>query len=198
MATPGTLRTQVILAAGLLAAALPARTAWAQAAAHVTPAFGVGFYPYYGHGYSSSLPEGILRGRADVVRALGEAAVLWAEAERKHQDAVRLALENRVRRLQTRQERERMGRTHRIEVQELRRALVASRRAARTGSSALPVKTALADPDTRAANKLDLGRSLLERGREPSARRWLKSVIAEYPESGAAVEASELLVVLGE
>jgi hypothetical protein len=201
MTTAGIRQTCLVLAAGVLWPALAAPV-WAQNAVHVLPqsSFAAPAYPHYGYGYgygySSTLFEGVLRGRADVVRASGEAAVLWAEAERKHQDAVRLSLENSVRRLQVRHERERMGLAHRLAVQELRRNAAEARRASRTGSAVLPVKSVLADAETRASNKVDLGRSLLERGRELSARRWFENVVAEFPETEAAVEAQQLLAGL--
>ena len=191
-----------VVATAFLSAVLelgPVATARAQ-----NPGFSVGnvapvVWPYYGYGnypHSSTLPEGVLRGRAELTRAAGEASLYWAEAEARYQIARRRALENRLRALQIRQERERLGLAHRRAVRELRRAANESRRSG-LADAMLPEPSPIRfDTELRASNKLGLGRSLLERGREESAYRWLESLMIEFPDTRAAVEAENLLIAL--
>ena len=94
-----------------------------------------GYYGGVHFGAASTAHESILRGRADVIRARGENALLTAEALRSLEEAKSRFLDNEVKRLNVRHERERLGiarRAHRYEhIQSKRETQMALNRAAR-------------------------------------------------------------------
>jgi hypothetical protein len=150
----------------------------------------------YGH-HSSTAQEGVLRGSADGLRAVGETSVYVAEAERRHQDAVRQSLENRLRLLQVRQEMERMILAHRTAIREMRRASTLSHQQDSASAEAIAMQLDPVVLEKRALNKLHLAETLLEKGREEAGRRWLEDLVAEFPETQAAEQARMLLGASG-
>ena len=97
----------------------------------VLPPLPPGPSPYYPHhhpwwwGYRVYNPwEGVLRGKADVIRAQGQRAKANAEARVTNEEARRKAMENQVVRVQTHLERERMGREQRAAYHAEKRAAI--------------------------------------------------------------------------
>lgn len=164
---------------------------------HIGPhwAFGHGFY--HG-GHASTFQEGVLRGKADLVRARGEQNLNNAQALRHFEEAVDRALDNQVKTLATRQERELMARRHRAELARLKEQRQAEARSARMLAQA--EEAAQLDPfelaamaERLAAGKLELARKLQEQGHVQKAREWLQQIVAEYPGTSAAREVGVLL-----
>ncbi len=50
-----------------------------------------------------------------------------------------------------------------------------------------------ATPEQKAQSKLKMAKQMLQQGKESKAHEWLREIIADYPESEAAKEATELL-----
>jgi tetratricopeptide (TPR) repeat protein len=157
--------------------------------------FGPGFY--YG-GHASTFQEGVLHGEADLVRAWGEQNLNNAQALRHFEEAVDRALDNQVKTLATRQEREMMARQHRAEVARLKQQRQAEARSARLQAQA--EEEAQLDPfeqaaktERLAAGKLELARKLQEQGHVEKAREWMQEIVAEYPGTAAAREVGVVL-----
>src|SRR5262245_34711728 len=98
---------------------------------------GVGGGGYYGFGgHASTFQEGVLRGEAELLRAEGEAALNSAEALRSVEAAVDQALDNRVKTLAVRQQRQLMARLHQAQLQRMELSQKAEAKAARLQSQA--------------------------------------------------------------
>lgn len=152
---------------------------------------------YYG-GHASTFPESVLRGQADVMRASGEQALNTAEALRSLEAAEEHRLDNRVKRLAVRQQREVMARTHRAEMERLKLAQRAEARAARQQEqaeteAAMTPKEKAARTERLAAGKLELARRLADQGHEAKAQEWMQAIVRDYPGTTAALEVSTLL-----
>jgi hypothetical protein len=161
------------------------------------PAGGDGYYGY-GHGHSATFQESVLHGQADLVRAHGENALNTAEALRSFEAAEDHRLDNKVKRLAVRQQRQIMGRNHKAEVQRVKLAQRAEMKAAReqerseAEASLSPAEKA-ANLERLAANKLALARKLEEKGHEEKAREWMDEIVRDYPGTAAALEISPTL-----
>lgn len=164
---------------------------------HVGPHLGFGPGYFYG-GHASTFQEGVLRGQADLVRARGEQNLNNAQALRHVEEAVDRALDNHVKTLATRQEREMMARQHRAEVARLKEQRQSEARAARLLAQAeAEVEVDLAElaakAERLAASKLELARKLQAQGRVAKAREWMQQIVAEYPGTAAAREVGVML-----
>lgn len=144
-----------------------------------------GWHPFQGTTWQAS----VLHGCSDLLRSAGQRELLHYEALRSREAAVEHALENSVRRLEVRQQRQLMGLQHR-ETQ--RRAERARRAASPATTESEPVDEA-ADAERRAANKLHLARGLLAAGRHTAADRYLEDIIHDFAGTAAAKEAGLLL-----
>lgn len=153
---------------------------------------------YYGYGHSATFQESVLHGQADLVRAHGENAVNTAEALRSLEAAEDHRLDNKVKRLSVRQQRQIMGRTHQAEVQRMKLAQRAEMKSAReqerAESEALmsPAEKA-AKLERLAANKLALARKLAAQGHDEKAREWMDEIVRDYPGTAAAHELSPMV-----
>lgn len=166
------------------------------------PTFAAGVAPVVGvHGdfrtgaAASTAHESILRGRADVIRAQGENALLVAEALRSFEEAKSRFLDNEVKRLAVRQERRRMGLAEQQErfarYQARRETTMALNRAAREMQATYVPADEIAE--TQAQNKLRLAKNLLINGRFESGIVGLIDVTRKYTETAAADEAAAIL-----
>lgn len=150
---------------------------------------------YYGYGHSATFQESVLHGQADLVRAHGENAVNTAEALRSLEAAEEHRLDNKVKRLSVRQQRQIMGRTHKAEVQRLKLAQRAEMKAAREQERAeAEASMSSTEKEARlerlAASKLTLARKLAEQGHDEKAREWMNEILRDYPGTAAALEIS--------
>jgi len=151
----------------------------------------------YGHlgGAATTAQESFLRGRADVIRANGENALLTAEALRSLEEAKSRFLDNEVKRLAVRQERRRMGlaEQHRRHAgyQARRNTMMAINRASLEIQQTLIPAGELTE--TRAQSKLRLAKNLLTNGRFESGIAGLEEITQLYAQTGAAREASLIL-----
>ncbi len=94
-----TLRTAWPLAVAFVSFAL---TPWATAQPVTSNYYGPYYHPPYAtHRHASTLQEGILRGRADVIRSQGEANLLHSQAALNYQEAYSRQLDNKVKRVDT-------------------------------------------------------------------------------------------------
>jgi hypothetical protein len=161
------------------------------------PVGGHGYYGYHG-GHAATFQESVLRGEAEVRRARGEQALNTAEALRSLEAAKDQALDNQVKRLAVRQNRELMARTHRAEMQRLKLAQRAAVREAllqeqaETEAAMSPAEKA-EKFERLAAGKLDLARRLKERGHSETAQEWMNEIVEQYPGTAAAREVSLLI-----
>jgi hypothetical protein len=159
------------------------------------PAGGDGYYGY-GLGHSgTTAQESVLHGEADVIRAHGENALNTAEALRSLEAAEDHRLDNKVKRLAVRQQRQIMGRNHKAEVTRIKLAERAEVKAAvereRADAEASLSPAERAEKLERlAANKLALARKLAEQGKEEAARKWMDEILRDYPGTAAALEIS--------
>ncbi|MCA9024778.1 MAG: hypothetical protein KDA86_06160 [Planctomycetaceae bacterium] len=156
----------------------------------------VGGYGYHRTGAAASTAhESILRGRADVIRAQGEQALLIAEALRSYEEAKSRFLDNEVKRLAVRQERRRMGLADQHErfakYQARRETTMALNRAAREiQATYVPAEQIT---ETHAQTKLRLAKNLLINGRIDSGISGLVEVTQKYTNTDAAEEAAAIL-----
>lgn len=153
-------------------------------------------YCYGGH--AATLQESVLRGHADVVRAHGENALNTAEALRSIEAAREHALENKVKRLAVRQQREMMARAHQAEVErlELARRMEVRSAALQAKAEAEAAMTPAEKAEKRerlAAGKLDLARRLAEQGHAEKAQEFMDEIARDYPGTAAAREVSLLI-----
>ena len=156
------------------------------------------FGPYsYGPGYhgwapyrSSTLQEGLLHGYSDYLRSLGQGELFHYEALRSREAAVEHALDNSIRRLNTRQARQLMGLQHRETLRRMERDRRTSAASQRVVTESVD---SVAEAERRAANKLHLSRSLLDEGCTAKGRTWLREIVEEFPDTAAAAEAQQLL-----
>ncbi len=153
----------------------------------------------YGHlrtgAAASTAHESINRGRADLLRAHGEHALLTAEALRSYEEAKSRFLDNEVKRLAVRQERRRMGLAEQhmrhAEYQARRETTMALNRAAREMQAThIPAGEIT---ETRAQSKLRLAKNLLINGRIQSGITGLVDVTQQYTHTAAAKEAAAIL-----
>jgi hypothetical protein len=164
---------------------------------HIAPHWVFGPGHFYG-GHASTFDEGVLRGRADLARARGEQALNNAQALRHLAAAVDYALDNHVKTLATRQEREMMARRHLAELARLKEQRQAEARTARLLAQAeaeaeLDRFELAAKAERLAAGKLQLACRLQEQGHTDKAREWLREIVAEYPGTAAAREVGIML-----
>ena len=156
-----------------------------------------GYYDYYGGG-GTTYAESVLRGEAALMQAYGEYEVNSAEALCSFEAAVDLALDNKVKALEVRQERAVMARIHRAEERRNKLARRAELRSARqtaraqTEAAMSPAEQA-AKQEHLAAGKLELARKLEQRGRVEAAQRWMEEIVQEYPGTAAAREVSMMI-----
>ena len=160
----------------------------------VAPA--VGGYGYLRTGAAASTAhESILRGRADVIRASGEHALLVAEALRSYEEAKSRYLDNEVKRLAVRQERRRMGLAEQqmqfAKYQARRETTMALNRARNEIQLSTTPVTELTE--TRAKSKLRLAKNLLINGRYDEGVNGLVEVTQQYTQTAAAEEAVSIL-----
>jgi hypothetical protein len=156
---------------------------------------GVVFPHGFGFGFGATTAfESFARGKADLIRARGESNVLNSQALQNLEEARSRALDNEVKELATRQEKQRMGQARLAAEAEQRKAdheryLANHERLERTGDGAATV-------EKRAASRLQLARKLIENGKTATARGWLTGLVEQYPETDAALAAAELLASL--
>ncbi len=149
----------------------------------------------FGFGFGATTAfESFARGKADLIRARGESNVLNSQALQNLEEARSRALDNEVKELATRQEKQRMGQSRLAADAEQRKAdheryLANHERLEHTGSEA-------ANAAKRAASRLQLARKLIENGKTATAREWLTGLVEQYPETDAALAAAELLASL--
>jgi hypothetical protein len=162
------------------------------------PAVGDGYHGYYGYGLGHSATtaqESVLHGRADVIRAQGENALNTAEALRSLEAAEDHRLDNKVKRLAVRQQRQIMGRNHKAEVTRNKLAeraevkAAVERERAEAEASMSPGEKA-ERLERLAANKLALARKLAEQGKKEAAQKWMDEIVRDYPGTAAALEIS--------
>jgi len=153
----------------------------------------------YGHfGGAATFQESVLRGEAEVLRARGEQALNTAEALRSLEAAEDHALDNKVKRLSVRQQRELMARNHKAQVQRLKLAQRAEVRSARLqeqseAEAALSPTEKVERLERLAAGKLSLARKLAEQGKADTAREWMEQIVQEFPGTSAAREISLMI-----
>ncbi|MGE4003074.1 MAG: hypothetical protein AB7I48_23025, partial [Planctomycetaceae bacterium] len=153
-----------------------------------------GFYGPAFFGGGSTAHESILRGRADVIRAQGEAALMTAEAARSFEEAKSRFLDNEVKRLAVRQERRRLGiaeRAHRYEhIQLKRETQMALNRAAREVQAAAVESVQI---ESQADSKLRLALDLLQRGNVEAGTASLQEITRQFGQTEAAQQAASIL-----
>ena len=155
---------------------------------HAVP-FGAGAYGWFPY-HASTAHEGVLRGRGAWITSRSQAELLHYEALRSREAAIEHALDNSVRRLETRQTRQLMGLQHR---ETLRRMEQARRtQSAAEPSHAEPLDS-VAQAERHAESKLNLAKQLLAQGRPDAAQRWFHEIVTTYPETAAAKDAQLLL-----
>jgi hypothetical protein len=147
----------------------------------------------FGFGATTAF-ESFARGKADLIRARGESNVLNSQALQNLEEARSRALDNEVKKLATRQEKQRMGQARLAAAAEQRKAdheryLANHELLERTGGDATTV-------EKRAASRLQLARKLIENGKTATAREWLTVLVDQYPETDTALAAAELLASL--
>lgn len=155
---------------------------------------GGGYYGPVRFGAATTAHESINRGRADLLRAQGENALLNAEAARSREEAKSRFLDNEVKRLAVRHERKRLGiaeRAHHYEhLQSKRETQMALNRAARAAQDALPEAALI---ETNAQTQLRLAKQLLQDGQVDSGVAQLQLITEQFSQTGAAREAASLL-----
>ena len=158
---------------------------------------GGGYYDGF-EGGATSYEESVMNGQAAMMRAYGDWALNTAEALRSYEEAVDKALDNKVKRLEVRQERQRMGRTHQAEVQRIRLARQADAREAQQAreevEAAMSSAEKTAERERLASGKLELARRLQQHGKFAAAQRWMREIVEEYPGTACAREISPLIV----
>ncbi len=151
----------------------------------------VGGYGGYG---ASTAYSASLNGHADVLRARGTYNLMSSMAARNYEEARSRAMDNAVKAIATRQERERMG----IAKQEAKRQEkkeAAARLAANRAIDNRKLEIS-SEQEERAASRLFLARKLVENGKTETARDWLREIVEEHAETEAAVTAGQLLAQL--
>jgi hypothetical protein len=154
-----------------------------------SPAYHAGGH-WGGGNFVGTAQSAALHGQADVLRSIGQRNLLNAEARRSLEEARDRALDNSLKTLEIRQERQRLGRARIAEEQQQRRAARDRARYLREGSRS-PT-----DPEAVAASRLTNALNLLDRGQRDDARKWLARLTAEFPRTEAAGEAADLLAAL--
>lgn len=153
-----------------------------------------GSHGYGGWGGVGTAYSAAVHSQADVIRARGENALLAGQAARHFQEARSRALDNVVKEMATRQERERMG-LARQEAQRQERKETAARLMARRDRQERSVESA-SEQELRASSRLFLARKLIENGKGDTGREWLEEIVGQHSGTVAAVEAGELLAQL--
>ena len=155
-----------------------------------------GYYDSF-MGGATTYEESVMQGEAALMRAVGAYELNTAEAFRSYEAAVDQALDNQVKQLEVRHERERMARIHKAEMERTRLARRAEARASAQAraeaEAAMSADEKAAKQERLAAGKLKLARRLQARGRYEAARRWMQEIVVEYPGTAAAREITPII-----
>lgn len=149
----------------------------------------------YGYGYfvgnGTTAHESINRGRATLIRSIGERHVLDEQARNIREETITRRLDNVLKAQQTRIAMRRVGEAERS----LRYEKIHARRLTTMAiNDAYQIQqTGTARPESRAEARLRLARQLLENQRPEQAANWLEEISDEYANTPAAEKADRIL-----
>jgi hypothetical protein len=185
-----TLKSSFVIALSLVAATS------ASAADPFRPILAPGVNGGYGYGYfvgtGTTAHESINRGRATLIRSIGERHVLDEQARNIREESIARRLDNVMKAQQTRIAMRRVGEAE----QNLKFEKLHARRLTTMAiNEAYRVHNAGGSTplETRAQARLRLARQLLENERPEEAANWLQNISDEYANTAAAEKASQIL-----
>lgn len=150
----------------------------------------------YGYGYflgtGTTAHESINRGRATLIRSIGERHVLDEQARNIREEAIARRLDNVLKAQQTRIAMRRAGEAE----QNLKFEKIHARRLTTMAiNDAYRIQNAGGSTplETRAQARLRLARTLLENERPEEAAHWLQNISDKYTETQVAEEADRIL-----
>jgi hypothetical protein len=185
-----TLKTTCVITLSLVAATS------ASAGDPFRPILAPGINNGYGYGYflgtGTTAHESINRGRATLIRSIGERHVLDEQARNIREETIDRRLDNVLKAQQTRIAMRRVGEAE----QNLKFEKVHARRLTTMAiNEAYRIQNAggSAPVETRAQARLRLARQLLENERPEEAAAWLQNISDEYANTPAAEKANQIL-----
>lgn len=183
-----TLKTTFGIAFSLIATTASAGDAFRPVLAPGVPgAYGYGYFL----GTGTTAHESINRGRATLIRSIGERHVLDEQARNIREETIARRLDNVLKTQQTRIAMRRVGEAE----QNLKFEKVHARRLTTMAiNDAYRIQNAsVGSAETRAEARLRLARQLLENQRPEQAAAWLEEIADDYANTPAADKAKQIL-----